>query len=185
MKVYIVTEAQLDYDDYPIGAGRTLLVTASKERADFLHSEFGQWGDWMDGRRHMQRLIREMEVEDMPVTDYDNATYEIGQRLCVRQPSLSQSYNVLRNAGLIRNDAEVRAFDAWERPHPIEAARDEFPYHNRHSADQYRAMCAEIDRLRSKRADMTDAELYAAVDEVDRLRAEVATLRADAYGGEP
>lgn len=71
MKIYIVSEVNLDYDDYPIGSPSRLLVTANEERAVALLNEPG-WANYGSKRhasgykynRRASRSVDEVEVED-------------------------------------------------------------------------------------------------------------------------
>lgn len=55
MKVWILTESQLDFEDYPIGSTRIIAVTSSDDRAKAWRAS---------GRPRLGRSAQEMEVED-------------------------------------------------------------------------------------------------------------------------
>jgi len=67
--VWVVTEYQLDYDDYPIGSGRVVLVTADEERANqessWKHHEW-QIPAVYGHARSNSRSSQKFTVEDVP-----------------------------------------------------------------------------------------------------------------------
>lgn len=66
LTVHIVTEHAIDYDDYPVGQGDVVLVTADVERAEAL----ARWPyPSIEGRSRHGRISRSMRsfvVEDVP-----------------------------------------------------------------------------------------------------------------------
>lgn len=74
LKFYIVTENQLDYDDYPMGSGTDILVTASKQ--DALRESSRRTELWEIPRGRGNRVGRSMK--EYEVTSHGDGPYEPG-----------------------------------------------------------------------------------------------------------
>lgn len=67
--IWVVTEYQLDYDDYPIGSGKVILVTADEARArnesSWQHHEWTIPAHYGHARSN-SRSAEKFTVEDVP-----------------------------------------------------------------------------------------------------------------------